>query len=94
MHLDWPIIGALLCGIALGFLVRMPPRRALPKGYVLMPLEPTDAMLKDACDDHEPGKPMGGALASYGDSSECPRFIARRRLYRNLLRHSPNWRAE
>lgn len=98
MQIDWTVPIAMGVGFALGFLIwglYPPPRRyVVPKGYVLMPLEPTDAMLRDACSDHEPGKPMSASLSLHGDSAECPRFGARRRLYRNLLRHSPNWRAE
>lgn len=96
MQIDWTVPIAMCVGFALGFLIwglQPPARRTVPKGYVLMPLEPTDDMLRDACHEHEPGKPMSTDAGPMG-AQECPRFIARRAVYRRLLRHSPNWRAE
>lgn len=51
----------------------------VPPGYVLVPREPTAAMLAGGCDEHVPGKPMRAG----GD--ECPYFRTRRRIWAEML---------
>lgn len=53
-------------------------------GYALVPIEPTDAMLRTACPDgHEPGVNLGrpGGL----EQGECVYIERRRRIWRDML---------
>jgi hypothetical protein len=52
-------------------------------GMVLVPREPTEAMLQTGCATHKPGVPMGNT------DRECPRIANRRAIYRAMLSAAP-----
>lgn len=52
---------------------------AQPDTHVLVPREPTEAMLTDACKKHEVGKPMSSR------HGECPRIRNRRSIYKAMI---------
>ena len=66
---------ALIYGVL--FLVMRPLR--IPAGWVLVPREPTAAMLAGACSEHKPGEPMNAL------SGECPYIEHRRNAWRQML---------
>ena len=58
------------------------PTPLLPNGWITAPTTPTVAMLQGACSKHAPGQPM-----SESHPEECPRFVARRRIYKDMIAH-------
>ena len=70
------IIGVLV-GVITWLLIHAP-RSELPPGWVAVPREPTDAMLKGACAEHQPGRHMIGG-------GECPYITRRRGVWRQMV---------
>jgi hypothetical protein len=57
---------------------------SLPEGHVVVPREPTEAMLQGACDGHKPGQPM-----TEGGTQECPHIEGRRIVWGRMLAAIP-----
>lgn len=55
----------------------------LPGEAVIVPREPTDAMLQGACEKHTPGQPMSEGMR------ECPGFVRRRRIWADMIAAAP-----
>ncbi|WP_375272085.1 hypothetical protein [Sphingomonas sp.] len=59
---------------------------------VMVPREPTEAMLQGACEKHRPGRPMQETTplpGREGDTEECPLFAKRRRIWSAMLSAAP-----
>jgi len=53
---------------------------AVREGFVLVPREPTEAMLQGACKGHKPGVPM-----SANREEECPKIGNRRYIWNAMI---------
>ncbi len=59
---------------------------------VVVPREPTEAMLQGACAEHRPGRPMQETTPRAGrehDTRECPMFATRRRIWSAMIAATP-----
>lgn len=57
--------------------------------WILVPREPTDAMLQGACAKHTPGQPMATDPKRPHAHVECPAFRRRRQIWRDMIATSP-----
>lgn len=60
---------------------------SVPDGFVIVPKEPTEAMLQGACATHVPGQPMSNRT---GGDRECPGFERRRRIWADMVAAAPD----
>lgn len=65
------------------------PAQAEREGWVLVPREPTEAMLQPACAKHTPGAPMRLPHEQWRGTEECPSFAKRRRIWASMLSAAP-----
>jgi hypothetical protein len=75
------ILAGIFFGLVLGWMI-MGGRKYVSPGHVIVPREPTAAMLRGACDEHEPGQSMRPDAPGLG---ECPHFVTRRRVWREMV---------
>lgn len=54
---------------------------------VVVPVEPTDAMLQGGCAKHTPGQPMSPDSPFH--DRECPSFERRRRIWADMIASAP-----
>lgn len=51
---------------------------------VVVPREPTEAMLQGGCAKHKPGEPMSDKW-----HEECPSFVSRRKIWADMIAAAP-----